>query len=501
DDFQEARNLLIKVQNQAEEAKDAQGGIDAKGMEAFIAFRQGKKDDAIQLYNTLSSEIERKGEQIADIYKLSGFHQKNYDYLKQAVVCELNNQRIDSAYIKLDNAKSWVLRSGNVSSSGNGILENKGGANLDVASLKNQISDKQLIINYFLTRDTLYTFTVTRDSIKLLPPKAVRFEALHSLVNAYKGAINQTIEIFRSQPTSTFAAHFDSTSALGQRLYDILFGWPELQSLLNQTEMTYIVPDEFLYGLPFSTLRKPDNENFDFLTSQTALTYLPSTRYFQASSNNADFDSKKVLISVDNEINETDRLVSFVKKKFPLTTELAVNKAARNITKHDILKKLQEQYHIFIFLGHSEPNTIFPDSSIFEMTAISLVDSLAMTLPISLGDLKSINWENAEMVLLIGCETAQGAIYRGTGIAGIQQSLLSLGAKEVLASLWKIDADETVSQINLFLKLFLQSGNATLALQEVQNTKVQEFENDNFYKRPHPFIWGSFIHSYTIRHN
>ena len=63
------------------------------------------------------------------------------------------------------------------------------------------------------------------------------------------------------------------------------------------------------------------------------------------------------------------------------------------------------------------------------------------------------------MILLVGCETGSGRVYRNSGTFGLQQSLNTLGAKTVLGTLWKIDGRHDTNYIKDFIKHWTFRGN------------------------------------------
>ena len=109
-----------------------------------------------------------------------------------------------------------------------------------------------------------------------------------------------------------------------------------------------------------------------------------------------------------------------------------------------------------------------------------------------MADLQKSDWSAAELVWLIGCETAEGKLYQGSGISGLQQSLLALGARSVLASLWKIDAAQAVPQVQWFLNTWSETLDPAAAFSALQRHSIQALRQDNYYRRPHPYLWGSY---------
>jgi len=491
-DYETAKDLLEEIYILATNIHDAQRKIDAVGMKAEIFHKEGNLDNAIQASNQLINEIETLSTRFTDIDNLTFFRQKIHHYLQNAVIYELEKQRIDSAFIKLDYSKAWALKNRIWNDANKSSNISNLSYFMDIENFKALLSEKQLVVNYFVTQDTLYAFVMNRENLGLLK-KSIKIGELRKLVNTYINSINETIYIFEKHQPNNFVAHYDSVAALSSNLYQTLLGWQKMQGCLQDVDITYIIPDDILYEIPFSCLMRSNEKVTRFLIQQTAIANLPSAMLLQSRQKRnieLTIDKKRVLYSIDWRLPGAKDLFKFIKKQFPLAEELIINKPV--IEKRDVLLKLSQRYDVYIFVGHSVCNTKTPDSSFFELPAISQVDSSATIIPITLADLKHIDWSQAEMVFLIGCETAKGKEYKGTGLAGIQQGILISGAHEVMASLWKIDANQTKSQIIDFLESWLQNKNSAFALRDMQIKTIQDLQNDSYYKRAHPYIWGSY---------
>ena len=149
------------------------------------------------------------------------------------------------------------------------------------------------------------------------------------------------------------------------------------------------------------------------LINQTAVVTLPGAIVLQSRQDKPLRDNlytKKVLISADRRFAGTETLIRFVKSSYPLAKELIIEKEI--INKEDILSELNKNYDIYILVGHSGANTKLPDLSFFEVSAMSTIDSTSKTVEVTLEDFKKINWSQAELVFLVGCETAMGKINR-----------------------------------------------------------------------------------------
>jgi len=496
----QAKVTLDELYGLAKDIGDEQGLINALGLQARIAHNEGKIDFAIKKSNQLIDKVEELSLIINELDHLIFFRQKVCDYLKDAVVYELQKGRIDSAFVKLDYMKAREFKNGNEYGS-IGTSKNRNVSHfINIESLKSELSKNQLVISYLTTPDVLYAFVLDKENLKLFK-KTIEIEQLRQLVNTYVAAIIKSIDVLQNSQPDFFIAHYDSVVSLGQNLFKIVLGWQELQIILQNKELTYIIPDDILHAIPYSCLVSKSQPEPLFLIQQTAISNLPGAVFVQSTPTQKVKEvifKKRILISADYQFPGVDGLVHFLKEQFPGADELVVDRPV--IAKEDILTKLQEKYDIYFFIGHSVANIQMPDLSYFELTARTKAELKPFSVPVSLMDFKNIDWSHAEMVFLIGCETAIGKLYEGSGFAGFQQSLLCRGAKTVLASMWKIDASYAINQIQWFLKSWENTGIPAISLRNVEIKMIQNLNQDNYFKKPHPYMWGTFNISQTSNH-
>jgi CHAT domain-containing protein/Tfp pilus assembly protein PilF len=82
-----------------------------------------------------------------------------------------------------------------------------------------------------------------------------------------------------------------------------------------------------------------------------------------------------------------------------------------------------------------------------------------------------------ELAVLSACETGLGEVAGGEGVFGLQRAFHLAAAKNVVASLWKVDDQATAALMALFYdKLWRQKKSALVALREAQLTLYQHPE-------------------------
>jgi len=477
--FKDAKQKAGTLLATDEVHQNAQRQIDALNLLAEIAHHEGHLDEAIRLSNQLIHKIDWMGDQFDNDDNLTVYIQKVYQFVKNAVQYEIDNNRLDSAYVKLDFLKSRKLKKKNLS-------EKNIHAYLDLDALKRSLNENQLIIDYLVTPDTLYVFAINRFDLRLLK-RAVRMDDLQQLAYRFMKSITMTIDIFKNQPAAS-TAHFDQTDALSHQLGQLIMGWDELQTSIHNARITYVIPDDFLYNIPFSCLLQTDNR---FLIQHTAVINIPSAFLLSSEQKeeSVDLQNADLFVSIDHQFAGADELLGIIKNYFPRADEICIQNSKD--MKQEIHKKMNGSYHIYFLLGHSAVNCKMPNLSTFEITAMDINDSSLKKISFSLDELKDIDWSSAEIVFLVGCETAFGKAYKGSGLAGMQQGILALGARAVIGSMWKIDAAVVNNQIRSLLQSYSKNKNLAIALQTMQMNAINELEQDSYYQRPHPYFWAS----------
>jgi tetratricopeptide (TPR) repeat protein/CHAT domain-containing protein len=84
-------------------------------------------------------------------------------------------------------------------------------------------------------------------------------------------------------------------------------------------------------------------------------------------------------------------------------------------------------------------------------------------------EVTGLDLERTELVVLSACETGLGHTAGGEGVLGLQRAFQIAGAKNVVASLWKVDDQATAALMRLFYhKLWADKKSPTVALREAQ---------------------------------
>ncbi|HSK78135.1 MAG TPA: CHAT domain-containing protein [Thermoanaerobaculia bacterium] len=106
---------------------------------------------------------------------------------------------------------------------------------------------------------------------------------------------------------------------------------------------------------------------------------------------------------------------------------------------------------------------------------------------LGLGDVYNLRLR-ADLVVLSGCETALGKELRGEGLVGLTQGFLYSGAKQVVASLWRVEDRATAELMSRFYRgLLLEGRSPAAALREAQLA----VRSDKRWRSP--YYWSGFV--------
>ncbi len=105
-----------------------------------------------------------------------------------------------------------------------------------------------------------------------------------------------------------------------------------------------------------------------------------------------------------------------------------------------------------------------------------------------------LDLRGTELVTLSACQTAVGVIEPGEGVMGLRRALVQAGARNVLMTLWNIaDGGPTVEFMETFYQHYLKTGNAPLALSEVQREILTRLQQREYGLAEAIYLAGGFV--------
>jgi len=138
-----------------------------------------------------------------------------------------------------------------------------------------------------------------------------------------------------------------------------------------------------------------------------------------------------------------------------------------------------KNHNILHLATHAEFNTGTPDNSFI---IFGNGDKIRLN--------EIIDWQipNIDLIVLSACQTGVGKLGDGVEILGFGYQVQKAGAKQAIASLWKVDDAGTQALMTAFYQE-LQKGDATVT-EALRRAQVSLIKSSNFN---HPNYWSAFF--------
>lgn len=321
----------------------------------------------------------------------------------------------------------------------------------------------------------------------LLPPTHIDREELKVAIGKFRENIGDYHPFFNDKP-------YKSES---KKVYDKLIKPLEKAGLLLPSKTTLaIIPHEFLYKLPFAALCKNDcNErNNDFLIQNYSIAVIPA-RQLTAFSKLKYKRDKKVLmlesIFTNNEkceyegIPKTTLKPIFDKQGYKIDSLSDIHFKVTSFQ-----DKLKNNFYPFIhFLTHGEFGGTIEETFLVTYDCNRLtIDILENSINASLQQYEKTRPNEQpliELLSLSACQTATGED-SALGLAGLT---IKVGARSVLATLWKVSSHATISLVKEFYDGIINHHlPKDKALQQAQRSLL---EGNKGFK--HPYYWSGLL--------
>jgi len=304
-------------------------------------------------------------------------------------------------------------------------------------------------------------------------------------------------------------------------LYKTLLG--NFEPLIKESSEIIIIPDDFLYYLPFEILitdtsaveTRYDFENAKFLIQEKIISYSQSASLLNPLLTRSRNPSKGILaignpnLGIRNktlidsgaadfkqleigvvwglqerffQLPHSEREINNIIKFFPGSSNDAyVGKNASEL----VFKKNARKYQILHLASHFIVNDQEPLYSkvVLTKTDDTKEDGLLQTYEIFDMEL------NAELVVLSACNSALGKLNRGEGIMGMTRAFRYAGVPSMVVSLWNVDDEATSLVMENFYK-YLKEG---LKKDEALRLSKLDYLNNADIRKKDPFYWAPFI--------
>jgi CHAT domain-containing protein len=453
----------------------------AKGRVLLDVLRDGKPDLSRGLLPNEKDELKQLNLNISAL---------NDRIRKEQANAHLDAALLDQSYAKLDHARvEYASFQDNLYASHPEFNVKRGRPSVLTAEEMNGLTSdgKTGYLEYVATKENVYLFALTGGgsdgSAKL---QAYRIAAKpDELVRK----VNQFHDIL--------AEHQPGYGTSASELYALLIAPAEQQ--LRNVETLCIVPDSFLWNVPFQALMTPSER---FLIEDHAVYYAPSLSVLREM-NRKNAASKKTdssLIAFGNPVIGKDEqgnpdvcplpeaeqeVISIAKSFGPKNSKVLIGREAMEKT----FKALAPTYSIIHLATHGVIDNRQPLYSHLLLTKTEgdpENDGRLEARQIMDMDL------HADLAVLSACETANGKIAPGEGVIGMSWAFFVANTRSMLVSQWKINSASTSELMMSFYRNVGSIGSGTNG----KKARALRYSSVLMVKDPryrHPFYWAGYV--------
>ena len=383
-----------------------------------------------------------------------------------------------------------------------------------VSELQQNLTDNQVLVEYFLGIQYNYVFTITKEGATMTALD-VSSNTFRENTRLLRKVLTDYQYIAKSPKKAQ--EQFVTTSNYFYKTF--------VQSAIAKipsNKHLIIIPDGALGHLPFEiflteyTQEKMDYSTMKYLLHQYSISYGYSATIYltQKNQNKKRQIAKKGVLAfaADYEnigISETsvrgkrgDKITNIRKNLEPLPGAKAEVAALRhhlygeffddNNANEEVFKATASDYSIIHLAMHGMLDTRSPvlSSLIFSEDATTQEDNFLRAYEIAQMDL------NADLVVLSACETGYGKFQQGEGIMSLAHSFTYAGASSVLNSLWQVNDFSTGLIMKNYYTNLAKGFTKDKAL---QSAKLDYLKEATSSKAKHPAYWAAFVQQGNIQ--
>ena len=327
---------------------------------------------------------------------------------------------------------------------------------LNLEGIQDLLSPKVGLLSYFLTKDYLYLWLITKEDT-IFKSVSVKEDELTRFVTRYRQLVQ----------------HIEPVDEELQTLYGYLI--QPIQPALTNLDYLGIIPDGPLHFLSFAALK----HGHAYLVDDIPLFYAPSASDFQFTLAKRQTKKNAKVLAIGNpdlgnfnyDLPLDELEAQSIKWNYPQMDILTGTKATKEWVVDNISK-----YGIIHLASHGEFDELNP-----LLSALWLASPDPENRQLTVKEIFSLEL-NADLVTLSACQTGLGKLEAGE-LIGLNRAFIYAGTHALVSALWRVDDLSTSILMKHFYRNYVTSNKAN-SLRQAQLIVKNDF--------PHPSYWAGF---------
>jgi len=450
-----------------EEMQDAWTGL------AVLHRARGRRDEAIDAARRAEALIEGLRDAIPAFSERSYLLERRSETYQvlAASLAERDPDDLDESFAVLERAHARALRETLLEAEEIGART----TTLRLGEVRRILSEGDLLVEYLLGEEesSLIAIDAAGASYHSLPPR----RELEDLVERFRDALLRPLTSVDARVDHR--RDFDRFDDEIRSLHDALLG--PVASRLQLASRLIVVPDRKLYLVPFEAL--PDENGF--LGASRAVTYLPAASMLALTAGPSTAAGKVVVVNADDGRTRLDlaplRHAGDEARRVMASyaDDRAILLSGADASLERLVEVARPPFEVLHLTSHA---VLDPELGPRVLLAGGSDDAPAALDVESLNDLPA----SPRLAVLSACETARGELVGGEGVLGLVRALTLRGTPQVVASLWTVDDELSVTLMGRLHENLADGQPPTQALLEARRAMLA----DGFV---HPFYWSGFV--------
>lgn len=351
-----------------------------------------------------------------------------------------------------------------------------------ISEIQERLKDNEILVEYTFTGYHLYTFTITDNSFEV--QKSIIDSVFYSNIKNFRNTITQ----------NNFVKSFDEIKQfkdLSHRLYLALIKPIEAEI---EGKHLIIVPEEELLYVPFDILCKSQWKKGEHFRNLKYLIHDHPISYNYSST--LRFKLRKSLSNPNDEILSYAPIYNFESsglEPLPFAQE-EVSYINSLFSSSNITGEYATEHHFktyardYKYLHLSMHSSINEENSIFSNLFFSDDTNSTEDGKLEINELYREKI-NSDLVVLSGCRTGDGKLYKGEGLYSLSRGFMHAGCPNITLTMWDVNDESSYHIIHNYYK-YLSEGLANdIALQRSKIDYLKQASSLNAL----PFFWASYM--------